>query len=38
MGGLILELCLRKYAPDVQFGIYGSAAGLAGVDAGIGIT
>lgn len=38
MGGLILGLCLREYAPDVQFDIYESAAELAEVDAGIGIT
>ncbi|KAM5540139.1 hypothetical protein V8D89_006279 [Ganoderma adspersum] len=35
MGGLVLGLCLTKYAPDVRFDIYESAMELAELGAGI---
>lgn len=35
MGGLVLGLCLKKYAPDVHFDIYEAAAELAELGAGI---
>ncbi|PIL34430.1 hypothetical protein GSI_03205 [Ganoderma sinense ZZ0214-1] len=35
MGGLVLALCLKKYAPDVRFDIYEAAAELAELGAGI---
>ncbi|EJF62089.1 FAD/NAD(P)-binding domain-containing protein [Dichomitus squalens LYAD-421 SS1] len=35
MGGLVLGLCLKKYALDVQFDIYESAAKLTEVGAGV---
>ena len=38
MGGLVLALCLKKYAPDVRFDIYESARELTEVGAGIGMT
>ena len=38
MGGLVLALCFKKYAPDVHFDIYESAAELTEVGAGIGMT
>ncbi|KAM5540134.1 hypothetical protein V8D89_006274 [Ganoderma adspersum] len=38
MGGLVLALCLKKYAPDVRFDIYESAHELAEVGAGIGMS
>ena len=38
MGGLVLALCLKKYASDVRFDIYESAAELTEVGAGIGMT
>ena len=38
MGGLVLGLCLKKYAPDVHFDIYESASELTEVGAGIGMT
>lgn len=38
MGGLILAHCLKKYAPDVHFDIYESAAELTEVGAGIGMS
>lgn len=38
MGGLVLALCLKKYASDVHFDIYESAAELTEVGAGIGMT
>ena len=38
MGGLVLALCLKKYAPDVDFDIYESASELTEVGAGIGMT
>ncbi|PIL34427.1 hypothetical protein GSI_03202 [Ganoderma sinense ZZ0214-1] len=38
MGGLVLGLCLKKYAPDVHFDIYESAAELTEVGAGIGMS
>ena len=38
MGGLVLGLCLKKYAPDVHFDIYESAAKLTEVGAGVGMS
>lgn len=38
MGGLVLGLCLKKYAPDVHFDIYESASELTEVGAGIGMS
>ena len=38
MGGLVVALCLKKYAPDVRFDIYESAPELTEVGAGIGMT
>ncbi|KAI1789080.1 FAD/NAD(P)-binding domain-containing protein [Ganoderma leucocontextum] len=38
MGGLVLALCLKKYAPDAHFDIYESAAELTEVGAGIGMS
>ncbi|PIL34424.1 hypothetical protein GSI_03199 [Ganoderma sinense ZZ0214-1] len=38
MGGLVLAMCLKKYAPDVDFDIYESAAELTEIGAGIGMT
>ena len=38
MGGLVLALCLKKYAPDVRFDIYESAPELTEVGAGIGMS
>ncbi|KAM5540130.1 hypothetical protein V8D89_006270 [Ganoderma adspersum] len=38
MGGLVLALCLKKYAPGVDFDIYESASELTEVGAGIGMT
>nr|VWO96893.1 Mannitol 1-phosphate dehydrogenase [Ganoderma boninense] len=38
MGGLVLGLCLKKYAPGVHFDIYESAAELTEVGAGIGMS
>ena len=38
MGGMVLGLCLKKFAPDVHFDIYESAAELTEVGAGIGMT
>ncbi len=38
MGGLVVGLCLKKYASDVHFDIYESAAELSEVGAGIGMS
>ena len=38
MGGLVLALALKKYAPDVHFDIYESAPQLTEVGAGIGMS
>ena len=38
MGGLVLGLCLKKYAPNVHFDIYESASERTEVGAGIGMT
>ncbi len=38
MGGLVLALFLKKYAPDVRFDIYESASELSEVGAGIAMT
>ena len=38
MGGLVLALVLKKYAPDVRFDIYESAPQLNEVGAGIGMS
>ncbi|TBU45377.1 FAD/NAD(P)-binding domain-containing protein [Dichomitus squalens] len=38
MGGLVLGLCLKKYAPDVDYDIYESAAELTEVGAGVGMS
>ena len=35
MGGLVLGLCLKKYAPDVHFDIYESATELGELGAGM---
>ncbi|KAI1789077.1 hypothetical protein LXA43DRAFT_594825 [Ganoderma leucocontextum] len=35
MGGLVLGLCLKKYAPDLDFDIYESATELTELGAGI---
>ncbi len=35
MGGLVLGLCLKKYASDVRFDIYESATELTALGAGI---
>ncbi|TBU31268.1 FAD/NAD(P)-binding domain-containing protein [Dichomitus squalens] len=38
MGGLVLGLCLKKYASDVRFDIYESAAKLTEVGAGVALS
>ena len=37
MGGLLLGLCMKKYASNVEFDIYESATQLTEVGAGVGV-